>query len=267
LTAGTHQVSFQSITGWITPADQFPIVSAGTTTTIVGVYVPATGSIQVTISPASLTNAHWTLDSGPLEPSGATVSGLTAGTHQVSFQSITGWTTPADQFPIVSAGTTTTISATYVPLVGFLRVTLNPSAVLPAGASWAYYPADSLSPTINWLPSDTIVPLAPGNYGLSFKVIPGWLSPIPFIASVSPGVTNWVSGLYRLKIPQVGLEGTNVVLRWPTNYSGGGLLSNTNGVYETNWGRINLPAPVVVNGQNTVYIPPFGLQQFFKLGK
>jgi uncharacterized repeat protein (TIGR03803 family) len=56
---------------------------------------------------------------------------------------------------------------------------------------------------------------------------------------------------------------TNVILKWPANPSGLTLQSTTH-LGSTVW-TTNSPAPVVVNGQNTVTNPISGAQQFFRL--
>jgi uncharacterized repeat protein (TIGR03803 family) len=66
-------------------------------------------------------------------------------------------------------------------------------------------------------------------------------------------------------------SGANVVLTWPTNvagfdYSGYILQSTTNLVPAGAWNTVS-PAPVVVNGQNTVTNPISGTQMFFRLSQ
>jgi hypothetical protein len=56
----------------------------------------------------------------------------------------------------------------------------------------------------------------------------------------------------------------NVILTWPTNFTGFSLQSTTNLGSSAIW-TTNSPAPVVVNGQNTVTNPISGTQQFFRL--
>jgi hypothetical protein len=60
--------------------------------------------------------------------------------------------------------------------------------------------------------------------------------------------------------------GANVILAWPTNYAGFTLQSTTNLVSSAVW-TTNSPAPVVVNGQNTVTNPISGTQQFYRLSQ
>lgn len=58
----------------------------------------------------------------------------------------------------------------------------------------------------------------------------------------------------------------NLILTWPTNASGFTLQSTTNLDTSALW-TTNLPAPVIVNGQNTVTNPISGTQQFFRLSQ
>jgi uncharacterized repeat protein (TIGR03803 family) len=67
--------------------------------------------------------------------------------------------------------------------------------------------------------------------------------------------------------PQLAItpSGANVILTWPTNFTGFTLQSTTN-LGSPVWST-NLPAPVVVNGQFTVTNPISGTQQFFRLSQ
>ena len=79
--------------GWGSTFDGVPVVMLNPPN-------PA-GSLQVTITPAaaiaSASGAEWQVDGGIPQPSGATVLGLSVGNHTVSFSTISGWTTPANQ--------------------------------------------------------------------------------------------------------------------------------------------------------------------------
>ena len=59
-------------------------------------------------------------------------------------------------------------------------------------------------------------------------------------------------------------SGANVILTWPTNASGFTLQSTTNLISPAVW-ITNSPAPVVVNGQNTVTNPISGTKKFYRL--
>lgn len=74
------------------------------------------GSLQVTITPSGAVSvgAQWQVDGGVLQPSGATVEGLSVGTHTVSFSAVQGWMAPANQNVIVSSNSTITDTGVYV---------------------------------------------------------------------------------------------------------------------------------------------------------
>jgi len=59
------------------------------------------------------------------------------------------------------------------------------------------------------------------------------------------------------------LSGTNIVLTWPAN-AAGFTLQSTADLSSASWNPVS-PAPVVVNGQNTVTNPIGGTQQFYEL--
>ncbi len=61
------------------------------------------------------------------------------------------------------------------------------------------------------------------------------------------------------------LSGTNVILTW-TNTASGTTLQSTTDLSPAVWST-NLPAPVVINGQNTVTNPISGTQQFYQLSR
>jgi uncharacterized repeat protein (TIGR03803 family) len=72
--------------------------------------------------------------------------------------------------------------------------------------------------------------------------------------------------------PQLAItpSGKNVVLSWPTDYASfdytGYKLQCATNLASPIW-NTNLPAPVVINGQNTVTNPISGAQQFFRLSQ
>ena len=74
----------------------------------------ATGSLRVVIAPeeAVLAGAQWQVDGGDWQDSGATVSGLTAGEHAVSYKALVGWAVVWETVS-VTAGQPTAIEAEY----------------------------------------------------------------------------------------------------------------------------------------------------------
>jgi BspA type Leucine rich repeat region (6 copies) len=81
------------------------------------------GSLQVTILPTLITTvsngAQWQVDGGILQPSGATVLGLSVGTHTVTFTTVSDWTAPANETIFVSPDSTTITNAVYAEEIQF----------------------------------------------------------------------------------------------------------------------------------------------------
>src|ERR1039458_10072436 len=77
LSVGNHTVSFNTVTGWVTPSNQTVAVSANTTNAAFATYTQI-GALQVTISPpdAVSAGAQWQVDGGAFQNSGAVVTNL-----------------------------------------------------------------------------------------------------------------------------------------------------------------------------------------------
>jgi hypothetical protein len=76
---------------------------------------PETGSLQVTLSPAAAVGAgaQWKVDGSAFQNSGSTFSGLSTGSHTVSFKSVSGYNTPANQLVGINTNQTTTSTGVY----------------------------------------------------------------------------------------------------------------------------------------------------------
>jgi len=73
------------------------------------------GSLLVTIGPAAAitSGAKWQLDGGAWHNSGTTVSNLWGSNHTVSFNTVSGWTTPRNQTVSIKAKTVTKVTGKY----------------------------------------------------------------------------------------------------------------------------------------------------------
>jgi hypothetical protein len=107
-------VSFNTISDWTTPANQNIAISFNSKATTSGTYV-ALGSLQVTISPAAAitAGAQWQVDGGTLQNSAATVFDLSVGNHTISFNTVSGWTTPVNQTVSIKANSVAKAKGTY----------------------------------------------------------------------------------------------------------------------------------------------------------
>ena len=144
VTPGLHTVNFTNAFAYHAPAPLSVMVAAGPTTYVTGTYtstVPgAAGSLQVLLTPASITGsgAFWNVDNGPLQSSGATVAGLSNGSHTVNFSDVNGCITPAPQIVAVSGSQTTMTTGTYsiIGPPGNLTVDIEPFGAVNAGAQF-----------------------------------------------------------------------------------------------------------------------------------
>ena len=114
LALGNHTISFNTLSGWRSPANQSIAVSNKTTATVSGTYV-GIGSLQVTLSPAAAISggAQWQVDFGAWQHSGTTVTNLLATNHTVSFKGIDYWGAPANQTIMIKANSVAKVTGTY----------------------------------------------------------------------------------------------------------------------------------------------------------
>lgn len=158
--------------------------------------VTGTGSLLVTIQPANAraAGAQWQVDGGAWQDSGATLTGLSAGAHTISFLSVSGWQAPVDQSVTIVADETTQAEGDYSLMAetGALFVTLSPENARVAGAQWR---VDSGA----WQDSGaTLTGLSIGAHVVSFKGITGWNTPESQTVQVVAALTTNVTGTYVL---------------------------------------------------------------------
>jgi len=118
--------------------------------------------------------------------------------------------------------------------------------------------------------SFTEVPPFPGPYTNSDGANPISLilSDNTLYGTATAGGTSGNGTVFSIFLqPQLTIfaAAANVILTWPTNYAGFNLQSTTNLVSPV-W-TTNSPAPVVVNGQNTVTNPISGTRKFYRLSQ
>jgi hypothetical protein len=150
------------------------------------------GSIKVTIGPSGAVKAgaKWNVDGGAWQRSGATVSKLSVGNHQVNFKMINGWTNPDSQTVSVVNNQTTLVSFNYVQQVGSLTVTIGPPDAVSAGAEWNVDGG-------GWQASGDTVPNLPvGSHKVAFKTITGWNAPSKQTVTIEDSKTKAVDVSY-----------------------------------------------------------------------
>ena len=133
-----------------------------------------TGSVQVTLGPAgaNTAGATWNVDGGVWQSTGATITGLSPGSHDVYFNYVAGWASPVSTAVTITAGTTTPVTGTYTQLAGSLTVDSNPAAAFASGAQWnaGGGPWQNTGANVGGL---TVV----SGYTVNYNSIAGWASP------------------------------------------------------------------------------------------
>ena len=153
------------------------------------------GSVQVTLIPdrAAASGARWQLDGGGTQPSGATVSGLHVSNYTLSFSTLSGWTTPANQTIAVAANSAAMAVGVYVPqgqlyYDSFYYVITNNAITIMgyAGSGGGVVIPD----TIGGLPVTHIATSAFEGSGLTIVTIPGSVTSIGAAAFEGNGMTS-----------------------------------------------------------------------------
>jgi len=201
LLVGSYTVSFSAISGWTTPSSQLVSITSSSTATATGTYsaIPQTqtGALEVTIDPPAVVGdgAEWQVDGGAWQSSGAVVSGLSvSSSHILAFNSVFGWTTPANQTVSVTNGTTNMVTETYALQTGALEVTIGPPAAVSAGAEWQ---VDGGA----WQTSGAVVSglVVADNHIVAFTNISGWTTPANQTVFVTSGTTTMLTETYALQ--------------------------------------------------------------------
>ena len=155
------------------------------------------GSLQVTLAPAGAVSsgAQWQVDGGAWQSSGATVSGLAAGSHTVAFSTVSGWITPSSQTVTIIADNTATTSGTYIQ--GGFSFTVNGTAITITGYSG---PGDVLAipstlPGVNGTVTAIGQAAFQGFSSLTSVIIPDG------VTSIGEGAFYGCSGLRSMTIP------------------------------------------------------------------
>jgi alpha-tubulin suppressor-like RCC1 family protein len=180
-----------------------PISSGSLFYRLAAVIIQPTGSLQVALTPIGAVNAgaQWQVDGGALQNSGATVSGLTVGSHTVAFNSVVGWNTPASESVLISSNSTTITNATYVQQTGSLQVTIAPAGAVNAGAQWQVDDGALQNS------GTTVSGLTVGSHTVVFNTIVGWNTPASLSVLISSNSTTITNATY---VQQTGSLQVNI---------------------------------------------------------
>ena len=124
-----YNITVQSALGtWSVTVTNAGQAASNLKTFLVQTPPPNTGSITINLSPSDAVSAgaQWRVDGGNYRNTGDTATGLTPGSHTVSFKSVSGYTTPTDKSVSVTSGANTIDSGTYnVITASTYTLTLN----------------------------------------------------------------------------------------------------------------------------------------------
>ena len=151
------------------------------------------GSLQVTLVPAGAitAGAQWNVDGGVWQNSGATVTGLSPGGHDVYFNAVAGWDSPVSAPVTITVSTTTPITGTYMQQAGSLTVELAPAAAVAAGAQW------NVGGGAWQNGGATVGGLTVGSgYTINYNTIAGWASPASASVTIANNSPTTATGTY-----------------------------------------------------------------------
>lgn len=223
-------------------------------------------SLRVILQPNDviLAGAKWSIDGGTYRDSGVSVSGLTPGSHSVSYQRIDGWTRPATETVVLTNGVATTLTRTYIQQASV--VVRFDDVATPEGAAWRVNGG-------NWMDSGMIVSnVDAGTNVLSYMPVAGWFEPPIESVTMVPGSTLELWREYHVMTSSVSavILPTNAVAdgaRWRVDggawmNSGeqvGGISLSSHQVEFSSLTRWITPASVTINPTNQVTVVVTGL--------
>ena len=275
VTVGSHTVAYASLAGWVAPTNQMVNISSNQTTRLMAVY-QGQGSLQVMLVPsgAVVSRAQWQVDGGPWMSNGMVVSGLSRGTHTVSYQPASGWVAPANQSVSILANQLTVTNGFYTGL-GYLFTTIagtvgsnafadgtNGTALFDTpvgicvGVNSNLYLADTgnsvirkLTPTTNGWVSSTIAGL-PGYPGNADGTNSQARFDYPSGVAVGTNGNLYVADQVNSTVRKIATDGTNWTVSTIAGSAGNyGSANGTNGA-----ARFYYPSGVAVDLAGNVYV-------------
>ena len=218
-------------------------------------FYPATGLrqygwLQVSLSPtgALTAGAQWKIDDGEWLYNGTIVPGLDAGSHTLSFKTVTGWFTPADQTITIASGVTNTVVGAYteetriISLLGSLAfgkvevgaaaertLSITNSGTSTLNISAIKYPSGFSG---NW-PDGTIEPRGAHDVTVTFAPV----SAVSYSGKITV-TSDATRGTNTIAISGAGtaLPGTNCTIRLSVSPTNGGTVSG-GGAYKAGSSR------------------------------
>jgi subtilisin len=196
LPAGTYEVCFGDVPGFLSPGCRSVDVQAGVTSVVEGSF-ERLGLLKVDVLPSGLpatihVDGEWRDEYGLF-------AYKAAGTYEVCWGDVPGYSAPACTSVVVGPGATATVVGTYelsatpttgpapVPAEhGFLRATTSPAVVSSIRVNGTVRGDWGL----NWVK----VPV--GQHEVCFSGVPGFVTPPCRVVEVLPGLTTETQGVF-----------------------------------------------------------------------
>jgi immune inhibitor A len=181
LDSGGYVIEFNDVVGYNTPSDLPYNLSLSEDASLSTTYTEkATLTVTLNPSQAASAGAQWRrVGTTTWFNSGATESGLDAGTYDIEYKDIDDYNTPSDGEITLSESEHGTTSATYTPKYS-LKVTITPAGAVAGGAKWRR------TGTSTWLDSGANETGLPnGTVTIEFRAAPGYATPADLEQTIS----------------------------------------------------------------------------------
>lgn len=196
LPVGPYQVCFGDVPGFLSPGCRSVDVQAGVTSVVDGTFEPL-GLLKVDVLPGGLPATIYV--DGEWRDEYGLFSYAAAGTYEVCWGDVPGYSAPACTSVVVGPGATATVVGTYEPSAtpttgpapvpaehGFLRATTAPAVVSSIRVNGAVRGDWGL----NWVK----VPV--GQHEVCFSGVPGFQTAACRVVEVLPGLTTETQGVF-----------------------------------------------------------------------
>jgi len=236
---GTYTVSFADVEGYITPPPQQKEVFENQTTTFMGTYVLATGTLSIDAIDITGTPLQAEVFVNGLSWGTAPQSDtIVVGNHNVTFGEVQGYVTPSAQKITIQLNQTENVIGEYLPATGTLSIDTDGASqkgeVFVNGNSWGTAPRSQVMDV--------------GTYTISFGYQPGYKTPPDIKATVEKDQTTSKTGHYSpatgtLSIAATDIDGAPVIGEVFVNGSSWGIAPQSRelelGTYTVSFGAID----------------------------
>jgi hypothetical protein len=197
LVAGSHNVDFQIVPGWIAPAPLTASITNGGTTTLTATYIQA-ATLRIDLTPSQ---AQWRIDGGAWRASGTTATGLMPDSHTIEYAALSGYATAPSESVTLSAGQALTLARAYVQLAS-VSITL-----MPANAQWR---VDGGA----WLASGAVAAnLSPGAHAIEYAALNGYTAPAAENVALTSGQALVLTRSY-IQLAQITVTLSAATAQW-----------------------------------------------------